>query len=119
MIDSEKIVPSSGHPTALEISFGYVIIGQAQGVPAQIWNSRIFLNINRDLNSLVEEMWQIEDFSPSSRPKEDEICENIFSETFTRQFNGKYVVALPFKENPLSIGGSFTLGKNWLVWKNG
>lgn len=88
---------------------------QAQSASSQIRNPRTFLSMNPDLNSLVEKMWETENFSPSMPTKEDEICEDIFRETFVRQPNGRYVVTLPSKENPSSLGDSYTLAKIRLI----
>lgn len=69
-------------------------MGQAHSAPIPYQASRIFLNINPDLNVLYE---KIEDFSPPSSSNEDEICKTIFRDTFSCQSDGRYVVAFRLK----------------------
>lgn len=115
ILGSKKIVSPVGYPTAIETSLGYVIMGQANvaNFPEQI--PRVFFNINTELDSLVEKMWEIEDFSSPVMTNEDDICENIFCKKFSRQPDGRYLVPLPFKEEPSVLGESFTLAKNRLL----
>lgn len=55
-------------------------------------------------------MWKIENFSLFMTSTEEEICEDIFRETFVRQPNGRHMVTVPS-----SRGDSYTLAKNRLI----
>lgn len=115
IIGTNKRTTPLGYPTALETSLGYVVMGPTQVASRRNQNLRTLLSINPDLNSLVERMFELEEFSSSPPSNEDEICESIFCETSSRQSNGQYIVALPFKEDPSSLGNSYALATNRLV----
>lgn len=61
----------------------------------------------KTLSNLLESFWKIEQFGSNVRlrSEEDEFVERHFSETHSFT-NGKFVVRLPFKENPKVLGNS-------------
>lgn len=62
-----------------------------------------------ELPSLLQRFWEIEE-SPEKPPltEEDELCEQIFRQTTTREESGRFIVHLPFKseEAKQSLGKS-------------
>lgn len=102
----------SGSPTAVQTALGYIMLGSAptlNNVRPDAVNCT-FLS----LNSLVEQMWQLEDYSPPVPMKEDAICENLFQSSVCRDSNGRYTVALPFKDDPSKLGSSHLLAEKRL-----
>lgn len=97
-------IPATGSsPMALNTAYGWVLLGS---VPCESGGKlSAFLAIteskNAGLNAAIQRLWEIENIPGeyNSSP-EDELCENIFSNTHTRNEQGRYVVDLPMKGDP-------------------
>ncbi|XP_047519920.1 uncharacterized protein LOC125059515 [Pieris napi] len=99
-------------PLALETVLGYVIVGSA---PALVDNhaSVSYCCATDPLDAAVRKFWQIEEVSaPQLLSPDDKACEDIYSSTTTRDTDGRYMVALPFKGDVFSLGDSFKKSKN-------
>ncbi|XP_047520018.1 uncharacterized protein LOC125059586 [Pieris napi] len=99
-------------PVALETVLGYVIVGSA---PALVDNhaSVSYCCATDPLDAAVRKFWQIEEVSaPQLLSPDDKACEDIYSSTTTRDTDGRYMVALPFKGDVFSLGDSFKKSKN-------
>jgi hypothetical protein len=57
-----------------------------------------------DLERQVAQFWQIEEFPDNKQLESQDICETLFRETHERTPEGRFVVKLPFKNNPPSVG---------------
>ncbi|XP_047029542.1 uncharacterized protein LOC124637225 [Helicoverpa zea] len=59
------------------------------------------------LDSAVRKFWEIEEVDvPSILSPDDTLCEEFYTRTTTRDSDGRYVVALPFKGEVESLGNS-------------
>lgn len=62
-------------------------------------------SINSDLLDLVKRFWEQEEIANEiSLTQEDEACEQHFTQTHTRQKNGRYMVRLPLEEGSAELG---------------
>ncbi|XP_051168732.1 uncharacterized protein LOC127286375 [Leptopilina boulardi] len=67
--------------------------------------------IQNNLPQLLQRFWEQEEVSPSCSfflTEEEQDCEKIFTDTHSRTETGRYMVRLPFKGNPESLGDSRT-----------
>lgn len=59
-----------------------------------------------DIHTSLEKFWQVEDSGVNVYKAMDE-CEALFSETTKKSLDGKFIVQLPFKEDPHVLGDSY------------
>nr|XP_053620905.1 uncharacterized protein LOC128681202 [Plodia interpunctella] len=98
--------PSYTSPYALETVLGFVVVGSA---PARVddYTSVSYCCTADPLESAVRKFWEIEEVNvPPILSPDDKVCEEIYSRTTTRDSNGRYIVALPFKGEVYSLGDS-------------
>jgi len=89
----------SGKPCAVNTIFGYVIMGPVD--TSSIAHSMTsLLCVNPSLDVLVKQFWEIEEVTQMVPIKEDDAyVEKHFQDTHYRDEAGRYVVALPFRQN--------------------
>lgn len=105
---SHKVQGQSSHPSplALETVLGYVIIGEAP-VRFGSYETTSYCCVDDCLNSAVRKFWELEEVNvPPIISPDDKVCEEIYNSTTSREDDGRYVVALPFKGNVQSLGDS-------------
>lgn len=112
IIGSHRVTGAVGTPAAIQTTLGYIIIGPAPPLRVRFSEQSYCSFLN--LESLVEKMWELEDFTPPVPTSEDSICENVFIENVSRNSFGRYTVALPFKDDPTHLGDSFALSQTRL-----
>lgn len=72
--------------------------------PQTFKNSNCLLT---NLEMKIEKFWSIEELTNKSTFSQEEIdCETHFKEHVTRDSSGRYIVALPFKSPPSTLGDS-------------
>ncbi|GBN75838.1 hypothetical protein AVEN_78893-1, partial [Araneus ventricosus] len=99
------------HDTNLRLQnsvFGYIVSGSllAKG-EAEIHCGLI--TDNSELEKTLKEFWEIENIERESEisvTKEVEICEEHFLKNYSRTETGKFMVKMPFKEDPSCLGES-------------
>lgn len=97
-----------GSPTAQLTIFGWVIFGPTQ--PNHVPQTSIVVHHTNSL-SLHGELrcfWESEE--PPSAPilsEEDVLCNEHFNRTHSKAVDNKYIVRLPFKREPPSLGHSY------------
>ncbi|XP_050305065.1 uncharacterized protein LOC126742463 [Anthonomus grandis grandis] len=91
-------------PTLQKTQLGWIVGGEFQSNLSYQCN----LTTNLNLQEQICKFWEIEE-SVSSKPllsKEEKLCEEIFSQTTTRNEEGRFVVHIPFKKSPECLGDS-------------
>lgn len=105
IIGSHKII--RGTSAALETVFGYVISGKTSVPLNGIKRTFFSLEEELSLSEILGKFWELEQV-----PKrlichpDDAICEKIYRETVSRNVNGRFTVALPFKLSSECLGES-------------
>lgn len=109
-----------GHslPVLQKTVFGWVVSG---GGPANgqgnthrsqynCLTSQEKFHYDKSLHEVLKNFWEVEEVQPPRRvlSSEEGMCEEHFRQTTTRDDNGRFIVRLPFKEDPESLGCSFT-----------
>lgn len=106
-------------PYALDTEFGFIIIGKASIICTNSYehcdsNVTTLFTVHEDpLHKLITQFWQVEQPPDVQHLTPDIVeCENHFQETHSRcPVTGKYVVRLPFKQNPELLGDSSNIAK--------
>ncbi|XP_067621552.1 uncharacterized protein [Eurosta solidaginis] len=86
--------------------------------PLPKYKTLITIQDQAPLDQLVERFWTIESHSmPQKMLSENELaCEKLFEFTTTRcPISGKFIVRLPFKEEPVNLGQSYDIAYRRLV----
>lgn len=111
IMKENKVFGPEGTPTALETSLGYIVMGEMH-MELSTQDSSSLNNLcvvleEPKIDHLVQRFWSLEDV-PTKRlmNAEEKDCENFFLKTYKREINGKFSVALPFKQSPDLLGSS-------------
>ncbi|XP_063544363.1 uncharacterized protein LOC134752623 [Cydia strobilella] len=123
-----KVTSPTSSVVGIETTLGYIAGGRAHCFPHSLENKTRSLNAHNlektffcqtedfALDQLTQRFWEIENvpekthFSP-----DDEACEKHFQSTYTREDDGTYTVALPFKHSPAELGSSYSAAKHRLL----
>ncbi|KAL0829434.1 hypothetical protein ABMA28_004206 [Loxostege sticticalis] len=92
---------------ALNSRLGWLISGKIRQADSHKHNV-IVTHAKLELDQLLRQFWEVEEQIPHTKkltPLEVQ-CEEYFKETHTRNEDGRYVVRLPFNENPPTNLGS-------------
>lgn len=111
-IKGQTISLGESMPIAIETIFGYAIFGLSPTVQnEESCNALVtLLTTNTDLHASLQKFWTLEEppLSPKYRPTpEEEKCENHFLSTHVRNEQGRYIVSLPFSDDPNKLGHSY------------
>lgn len=99
-------------PVAIETIFGYALFGQSPTLEDdKSCNGLVtLLTTNTELHSSLQKFWTLEEPPQSSKympTPEEEKCEAHFVSTHERNSEGRYVVGLPFSDEPHKLGSSY------------
>lgn len=92
-------------PVARNTEFGWILSGpvRSPAIPPNFTTLHLKVNVNDQLKRFFE---QEEVSKERTQTKEEVECENFYMETYRRNEDGRFVVALPFKGDPESLGSS-------------
>ncbi|XP_070531344.1 uncharacterized protein [Cardiocondyla obscurior] len=97
-------------PLAQRTIFGWVLSGPVSTTSSNSSTKRTHCCVTDfDLKDLIAKFWSLEEVSSNSngvRNKEEEMCEQHFSTTHSRDTTGRYIVRLPLKADPQLLGNS-------------
>lgn len=118
ILGSRRIASLKQSPVAVETKFGYVVMGSvpAKSISDKTSSFHISVENNSTLDRLVAKFWELEDIPKQSFCHPDDTkCEEIYCSTVSRETSGRYVVSLPFKENPNKLGDSYMVALKRLL----
>ncbi|XP_063616099.1 uncharacterized protein LOC134789421 [Cydia splendana] len=103
---SEVIKPGvingpSGTPVAQDSHLGWIVCGNVRTEHTATKNI-VSMNLNVDLNNMLKKFWELETIEEESTTltSEEKKAEDIYEKTHKRKEDGRYVVRLPFREEP-------------------
>lgn len=66
-------------------------------------------NVTSSLDEQLRKFWELEEIGRSTdvRSNEEQVCEDHFIKTTTRDADGRFCVSMPLKESPDALGDSF------------
>lgn len=95
---NERIKGNSNQPTAFNSVFGWLLLGKTRLDCTTLVHTS--LDIDNQLNSLVQQFWQLDFIPKPSLLSPDELrCEQNFVSTHLRDASGRYIVRLPFQND--------------------
>lgn len=90
---------NSNEPMLLNTVFGYIIMGKIDSNYTPKFNSYLSQISYKTLNENIVKFWELEKIPQKTfLSPEEELCEQIFLDSVSRDSTGRYTVALPFKE---------------------
>lgn len=96
---------SPSEPIAQNTEFGWILSGPVREAPIVRNISTFHLKI--DLDNQLKKFFEMEEVSKERvRTQEEVACERFYMETYKRREDGRFIVALPFKADPRTIGSS-------------
>lgn len=110
-------IKMEGRPTLQKTLFGWVVSGRYDRL--LVPNATVCLVSSQEeqdnlrLNEIVEQFWNLEkvDSQKAFLSAEEERSEDHFVRNVVRGNDGRFVVRLPFKENPDVLGDSLSIAK--------
>ncbi|XP_073956369.1 uncharacterized protein [Choristoneura fumiferana] len=93
--DASIIRGPPGTPCAQKTTLGWILFGEidtsAQEQSFNVMHHQI------DVDDLLKSIWEVDADTKRKFTKEEQACENIYENTYTRNKDGRYVVKLPFR----------------------
>ncbi|XP_058840688.1 uncharacterized protein LOC131696164, partial [Topomyia yanbarensis] len=97
-------------PVLQETTLGWVVSGAVTGrSPYRQYKGchKALSDPDHQLEQLIQRFWELEEIPLSTKlSSEEELCEQHYQQTTTRDISGRYVVRLPFRNTPDKLGDS-------------
>ncbi|XP_065092079.1 uncharacterized protein LOC135712910 [Ochlerotatus camptorhynchus] len=110
LLHSDRMSLGPAKPVLQETALGWVVAGLYESKNSALQAPLCFVSHvdpedEPSLSQLVSKFWEIEDFKPSQHlTKEEQFCEELYTQTTVRDASGRYIVKLPFIRDPTAIG---------------
>ncbi|XP_027849396.2 uncharacterized protein LOC114128975 [Aphis gossypii] len=92
-------------PVGLETVFGWTLMGNTGATTMETANT--FVTALEEIDSTLRRFWDLEELPKIRHQTPENIkCEELYTATTTRKPDGRYVVHLPFIQNPPHLGES-------------
>ncbi|XP_030761095.1 uncharacterized protein LOC115886162 [Sitophilus oryzae] len=98
----------SNLPVLQKTVFGWIVSGT---IGLQNQNNKIYCNLakNIDVQTQLTKFWELEEFGVQKHwSREEELCEQHFKATTTRDPTGRFIVSIPLKDSLEKLGESKT-----------
>ncbi|XP_028157884.1 uncharacterized protein LOC114351044, partial [Ostrinia furnacalis] len=107
IIQSEVIKGPPGSPIAQRTTLGWILFGKVNDCEDVREESIIVMHQQIEMEDMLKTLWEVDTDMNRKLTKEEENCERIYKENYTRTEEGRYIVKLPFKtETPQSVEGN-------------
>ncbi|XP_062712871.1 uncharacterized protein LOC134289991 [Aedes albopictus] len=108
-----KISLGEGQPIFVETVFGWTVSGKVSIISPQIPRVCHLTTVDRNLEQALQKFWELEAVDTCSKfTAEENICEELYATTTTRESSGRYVVSLPLTRDPLvTLGESRSIAE--------
>ncbi|XP_047998785.1 uncharacterized protein LOC125236129 [Leguminivora glycinivorella] len=99
-------------PPAIQTVLGYILMGSVPALqPPRKYTSACCTSVD-SMDHLLKNFWELEEVSaPPAQSQDDFECEEYFRATTTRDASGRYIVALPFRDDVFKLGESHSAAK--------
>lgn len=119
IIQGGRVLGNNNEPAALNTIFGFILMGQA-GNDAHV-NSNLQSLLcqveQQTLNEVLLKFWEIENIPNTPvRSPDDELCEQKYFNSVSRNSHGRFVVTLPFKNTEPTFPHSRNLALKRFFW---
>ncbi|XP_053686410.1 uncharacterized protein LOC128735951 [Sabethes cyaneus] len=112
-----KVLFGEGQPVFVETAFGWTVTGKVSIQLSEIPRVCHLTTVDRNLEQALQKFWELEAVEPCSKfTTEENLCEELYATTTTRDSSGRYVVSLPLTRDPLvTLGNSRTIAERCLL----
>ncbi|KAJ0169346.1 hypothetical protein K1T71_015230 [Dendrolimus kikuchii] len=102
---SEIVKGPPGSPCAQNTNLGWILFGTIHDANPLEEITVMYHHV--DVDTMLKNFWEIEPDLKKKHTKEEEACERLYEETYTRNEEGRYIVKLPFNnEKPKCTDGN-------------
>lgn len=111
IIQGGRVCGYDNEPVALNTIFGFILMGNVKNNYVNSNFQSFLCQVElRSLNNIMSKFWEMENIptKPHISP-EDDLCETKYLNSVYRNPEGRYVVALPFKDDEPSFSNSRNL----------
>jgi len=110
ILDSGVIKGNPREPMAQRTSLGWILSGAIEASNNHEATQSHSCTLDETLVSLVKRLWEQEEAprAPVQLTADEQRCEDLFSQTHSRDENGRYIVRLPLNEDELDLSGTRT-----------
>ncbi|XP_065213370.1 uncharacterized protein LOC135840671 [Planococcus citri] len=107
LLGNSKYSLQNNLPELRDTRFGWIVTGQVT-TNTTTGSCNLIYNESKQICDLLERFWDTETLKPEKREwtAEEKSCEALFLQTTKHLPCGRFIVHLPFKENPNEIGES-------------
>ncbi|XP_022906777.2 uncharacterized protein [Onthophagus taurus] len=107
ILTGDRRAGAMNEPAALGSIFGWLLMGKSADLPSPI--SQLSLLIEPSTDVCLQKFWELEQIKETTPVTlEDTQSENHFISTHSRTADGRFMVALPFKNTNLELGESYS-----------
>ncbi|KAJ8914829.1 hypothetical protein NQ315_014841 [Exocentrus adspersus] len=104
-----QICSGPNDPIFQKTRFGWIVAGPINNLMSK--NNKTYCNFTKTKNTEIQEQlckfWEVEEVDIRKPYSQEELlCEKHFSDNVTRDNDGRFVVAIPFKDNVERLGNS-------------
>ncbi|XP_028171679.1 uncharacterized protein LOC114360986 isoform X2 [Ostrinia furnacalis] len=116
ILEANSISLRKNYPVLRESKLGWIMSGSILQNPTSR-NTNHCHNINHcnfsdSIESQLSKFWDLDSISPTHSMSKDEYkCESIFKNTTKRDNDGRFVVKIPLKDSPDTLGDSYNMSK--------
>ena len=108
LLHPEQLLLGSCLPLLQNTVLGWIVIGKAEMATEAKVTCAIFAPEEEKVSDLIEKFWKIDSFDDQNgyMTANEKHCETHFANTISRHESGKFIVKLPFADNPSTLGNS-------------
>lgn len=113
VIGSNTIDLGKNLPKLCETKFGWLVSGSISHQSSFLSSASTHFCHHSSVTPDLTQFWELDQVSSKhSLSLEERMCEQHFAETTVRNSDGAFVVKMPFKEDPSSLGHSYVNARN-------
>lgn len=105
----ERCTRQGPYPIVQNTELGWIIGGEYNAVSPSDENTplqTLFLRSDTNLDAQVQRFWELEEMTQKIKSKEEVECELHFTTNTSRDTTGRFMVKLPFTQDPATMGDS-------------
>ncbi|XP_011859275.1 PREDICTED: uncharacterized protein LOC105556771 [Vollenhovia emeryi] len=125
-LEAERLELGANLPVLQNTKFGWIVAGSFACAPTALLIGRqdavatltCSLEHCKTFDQSIRKFWELESSGTNGiTPRSEEVCESdeFFKETTTRSEDGRFIVRLPFNEDPAALGESREVARRRLM----
>jgi hypothetical protein len=112
IIETDRIKLGKNKPILQDSRLGWIVSGPIGDCHIK-GSQQIVCNFSQEIKDILSKFWEVEEVPSASKVMsiDNEVCEDIFTNTTSRLSNGQFCVHIPLKESEHVLGDSFQIAK--------